>query len=346
MEFWNAQVSPYVQDWLLQNSDAAVRYLALRDLMGLDAGDPELLEARAEAHANGKIPEVLSHMQPEGYWDAPGAGYLKKYFSSVWSLITLAQLGAHVQEDARIGLACTYYLSQALTEHGQITASGTPSSTIDCLQGNMCAALLDLGFEDERLEKCFDWMARSVTGEGVAPAGTKDAALRYYAGKVGPDFRCGANAGSPCAWGAVKVMLALSKTPLEKRTPLMKQAIERGVNFFFSVDPATAQYPCGYAAQPSRDWWKFGFPIFYITDLLQLVEALVNLGYGKDERLVPAIDIIRAKQSVQGAWNLEFSYTGKVWCDFGEKNQPNPWVTLRALRVLKGIGETPNGSGG
>jgi hypothetical protein len=32
---------------------------------------------------------------------------------------------------------------------------------------------------------------------------------------------------------------------------------------------------------------------------------------------------------------LEYDYTGKTWVDFGLKKQPNPWVTLRALRVLK-----------
>jgi hypothetical protein len=32
---------------------------------------------------------------------------------------------------------------------------------------------------------------------------------------------------------------------------------------------------------------------------------------------------------------LEYDYTGKTWVDFGPKKQPNPWVTIRALRVLK-----------
>ncbi|MCE7980071.1 MAG: hypothetical protein DYG89_02670 [Caldilinea sp. CFX5] len=32
-------------------------------------------------------------------------------------------------------------------------------------------------------------------------------------------------------------------------------------------------------------WWKFGFPVFYITDLLQIAEALGSLGHGHDSRL-------------------------------------------------------------
>ncbi len=36
----------------------------------------------------------------------------------------------------------------------------------------MITALLDLGYWDDRLESALEWMARSVTGEGVAPMGT------------------------------------------------------------------------------------------------------------------------------------------------------------------------------
>ena len=103
----------------------------------------------------------------------------------------------------------------------------------------------------------------------------------------------------------------------------------------FSVDPAQASYPSGWSQKPSGNWWRFGFPIFYVTDLLQLVEALVALGYGKDRQLAHALDIIRSKQDPNGRWPLEYDYSGKAWVDFGQKKAPNKWVTLRALRVLK-----------
>ena len=159
--------------------------------------------------------------------------------------------------------------------------------------------------------------------------------MRYYAGKCGPVFACGANKALPCAWGAAKVMLAFSRWPAERRTPLVERAIQQGVDFLFSTDPARAAYPCGNTHKPSRNWWKFGFPVFYVTDILQIVEALVGLGYGRDPRLANALQLIRDKQDEAGRWALEYDYAGKTWVDFGPKNNPNPWVTLRALRVLK-----------
>ena len=337
---WRDQLRGDPLPWLLEPGDPGPRYLTLSRL--LDAEDAELKSARRKAHREGEIAQVLSHLELEGYWVTPGPGYSPKYLSTVWSLILLAQLGAHVREDKRIAQACRYLLDQALARHGQITtlASLSPAGTADCLQGNILWALAELGYEDPRLELAHEWMARSLTGEGVAPPQETGAELRYYAsGKSGPDFSCAANNKLPCAWGGVKVMLAFGNLPEEKRTPLIQRAIRRGVQFMLGIDPATAAYPTPYEGPPNRAWWKFGFPVFYITDLLQLAGALAALGYGNDRRLKGVMEFIRSKQDEQGRWPLEYDYPGKTWMDFGKKKEPNKWVTLRALQVLKSAAE-------
>ncbi len=334
---WEDQLKGNSVSWLLEKDSPGVRYLALRDLLDRPEGDTELQAARKAAHARGPIAAILKEMEKQGFWVEPGPGYNPKYWSTIWSLTLLAQLGARAEEDPRIQRACAYLLDHALTDRGQFTMTGAPSGTIDCLQGNLCWALLELGYDDPRLERASDWMARTVTGDGIAPSSDRDAEVRYYAGKCGPTFCCGANNKLPCAWGGVKVMLALGKLPKERRTRPITRAIKQGADFFFSVDPADATYPTGYAGKPSQNWWKFGFPVFYVTDLLQLVEALVARGYGKDRRLEHALAIVSEKQDAEGRWALEYDYAGKTWSDFGKKKQPNKWVTLRALRVLKAV---------
>ena len=321
--------------WLLERRTPSARYLTMRDLLDYQTDDPDFITARQEAHTTGRIAAILSAMDGTGYWVRPGAGYNPKYKSTIWSIILLAQLGASVSQDERITLACDYLLDHSLTGNGQFTMSGVPSSTIDCLQGNLCGAMLDLGVDDPRLQTAFDWMARSVTGEGIAPATDRTAKIRYYKGNCAPRFACGYNGNYPRAWGAVKVMLAFSKLPEEQRTPLVKRAIDEGIDFLLSTDPALADYPTRDGAKPSRNWWKFGFPVFYVADVLQNVEALVGLGHGDDPRLTNALDIIREKRDDQGRWALEHNYT--TWVDFGAKNQPNKWVTVRVLRILKAV---------
>jgi hypothetical protein len=342
--------------WLLEPDDPGPRYLALRDLCGLPADDPELRAARAAAHVSGPIATVLDAMDPTGFWVQPGPGYGPKYHSTVWAMILLGQLGAAAEADARVATACRYLLDHALTAGGQFSYSGAPSGTIDCLQGNLCAALLQLGAADPRLDVALDWLARSVTGEGIAPAGAaqpdrnrqaaqeKRAAQhdaqptgggRYYASlKCGPCFACRVNNSLPCAWGGVKVMLALAAIPQERRTPAIERAIAAGTDYLLRSDPATAAYPTADGRAPSRSWWSFGFPVFYVTDLLQLAEAMTALRLRDDPRLANLLALIADKQDDEGRWKLEYVYGSKTWGSFGRKGQSNKWVTLRAARVL------------
>lgn len=328
-------------DWLLDPVDPGPRYLALRDLVGRPADDPDLLAARAAAHAAPPIAAILDEMQPEAYWVKPGPGYGPKYRSTVWALITLGQVGASAAADPRIGRAATYLLDHTCRPGGQLCAWGGmgASATADCLQGNLLAALLSLGIDDPRLDGAFEWMARAVTGEGVAPSGDKHAARRYFASsKSGPLFECAINDHLPCAWGGAKVLLAFSLLPPARRTPLIDEAIHQGTEYMLSIDPATGEYHHPYSPKPSGNWWKFGFPVFYVSDILQVVEALVGLGYGDDSRLANARALIASKADAAGRWPLEYHYHGKIWDDvnFGRKGQPNKWVTIRALRALAG----------
>jgi hypothetical protein len=336
---WKSQLRNDSLQWLLESKNPGVRYLTLRDLFDLSPDDKKLKSARKSAHREGPIATVLSHIEKDGYWVRAGPGYNPKYKSTVWSLILLAQLGASVSEDERIAQACNYLLDH-MAAGGQFSTqiTGAPSGTVDCLQGNLLWSVMELGYEDPRMDIAYEWMARTVTGDGIAPMEDKDAAVRYYAYKRGPGFICGVNGNLPCAWGGVKVLLALSQVPVKKRTRLIKKAIQQGVDFTFGIEPSTAKYPTRDGAKPNRAWWKFGFPVFYVTDLLQLAEALVALGCGNDKRLASTLDTIREKQNERGQWLMEYDYTGKTWLDFGKKKRPNEWVTLRALKVLKAVG--------
>ena len=77
--------------------------------------------------------------------------------------------------------------------------------------------------------------------------------------------------------------------------------------------------------------------MFYVADILQVVEALAALGYGHDPRLANALALIRAKADADGRWPLEYHYNGKMAGDvaFGRKGQANKWVTIRALRAIR-----------
>ena len=335
---WLGRLNEDPRPWLLEDDadNPGIRYFALKELLDRPPDEAQVTEARQAVMSTGPVPVILEAQEPEGYWEKPGPGYLPKYRSIVWSVSMLAQLGAD-GSDARIQKACEYLLEHAIDKNGAFSASRTQGGAILCLMGNLSAALLDLGWlGDERLRGAIEWMARAVTGEGIAPQEAREAPVRYLkSATCGPGFCCSANDSKPCGWGAVKVMMAFSKLPEHARTPLVQQAIETGLDFLLSKDPAVADYPMGYSTKPSQSWFRFGFPLFYVTDVLQNLEVLTSLGYGADPRLSAAMDLVASKQDQQSRWKMEYTYNGKTWVDIEEKGKPSKWVTLRALRVLK-----------
>ena len=335
---WLKRLNDDPMPWLLEDDagNPGVRYLALTQLLDKPSDDAEVLDARRAVMSTRPVPIILEAQEPEGYWEEPGPGYRPKYRSIVWSVSMLAQLGAD-GSDPRIQKACEYLLEHAIDKNCAFSASATQGGAILCLMGNLSAALLDLGWlADARLGGAIEWMARVVTGEGIAPREEQDAPVRYLkSATCAPGFCCSANDSKPCAWGAVKVMMAFSKLPHDARTPLIQRAIDTGLEFLLSKDPAVADYPMGYSTKPSRSWFQFGFPVFYVTDVLQNLEALTSFGYGTDPRLAAAMDLVSSKQDGDGRWKMEYTYNGKTWVDIEEKWKPSKWVTLRALRALR-----------
>jgi hypothetical protein len=338
MSTWKDGLKGDPLPWLLEPDETqpAVRCFALRDLMGRREDEDEVQEARAAVMKTGPVPAILAAQDPAGYWVKPGPGYATKYRGSVWQIVFLAQLGAGPSEP-RVRAGCEYALSHNVAAHGGFSMSGAPSSFVHCMAGNLAAALIDLGFlDDDRVQAALEWQARTVTGDGVAAPESRETPRRYYLSSTsGPLFACAVNARLRCAWGSVKALLALSKVPPARRTPVMQAAIERGVEFLLSRDPAVADYPFGYGNRPSSSWFKFGYPIGYVTDVLQNLEVLAALGLAQDPRLARAIELVAGKQGDDGRWKLEYTYNGKMWADIERKGEPSKWATLRALRVLK-----------
>jgi hypothetical protein len=333
-------------NWLLESDDPGVRYLALRDIV--EADENEIKAARVKAHREGPIAKILAEMDPEGYWVQPGNVYANKCRGTVWSIISLAELGAFIEEDERIVTACSYLLDHALLKGGQFSPREKPTNAGLCLQGNMLTSLMDLGCRDNWLDSAYEWMARTVTGEGLPRKVNSDGLAPAegvlgpfdYLQRFSPRFACRTNKFMPCAWAGVKVMLAFSRLPVERRSGLIERAIEVGIDFFLSVDSSTAGFPGHRTGVPDKRWWQFRFPSFWGADILQIAEALTGLGYGSDPRLANTLDLIRAKQDEDGKWPLEYvDLNHKMWVKYGPIGKPNKWVTLRALRVLKKVWE-------
>ncbi len=332
MDAWRAALRGDPLPWLLERGDPAVRHLALRYLLDQSEDAPEVRRARTAAMRSGPIAATLAAQDPAGFWVKPGAGYAAKYTGTVWSLIFLEQMGADAG-DPRIRAACEYVLTHAITDSGGFGMSGSiserpppPSTVVHCLNGNLLRSMIAFGWlDDERVRRAIAWEASAITGDGHD---------RFFVSTTSaPGFACGVNGGEPCGWGAAKAMRGLAAIPPRRRTKQVRAAVETGIGFLLSVDPATAAYPT--ATSISSSWFKLGFPSGYVADVLQVGEVLADLGKASDPRLVNTVDLVVSKQTPGGRWLNEYSYAGKTWFDVDRRGEPSKWVTLRAMRFLR-----------
>ncbi len=211
MNDWRDRLRGDPLPWLLDEANPAVRHLALRALLGRAADDPDVRAAREAATRAEPIAAILAAQDPAGWWEKPGHGYASKYRGTTWSLIFLDQLGADPAEP-RVRAACAYVLAHSQARTGGFAASGVareapppPSTVIHCLNGNLLRALIGFGWlDDERVGRAVAWETSAITGSGDPP---------WNAITPGPGFRCGANEGLPCAWGATKALLGPRPDP-------------------------------------------------------------------------------------------------------------------------------------
>ncbi len=314
-------------NWLLEKDNPSVRYFALRELLDRPDEDRETQAARRAIMRSEPVQKILAAQEADGYWVKPGHGYSPKYQATAWQILFLAELGADGR-NRQVRRGCEYLLQHAPADHGGMSAAANaaPSYAIHCLNGNLIWALITLGYrDDERVMRAVDWLTGAITGDGFE---------RWYAsGTTGPGFRCVANGGQPCAWGAVKGLRALAGLPAEHRSARALKATAAAAEFLLEHDLAKAAYP--YTGRISGEWFKFGFPLSYTSDVLEALLALAEAGYGRDPRLQNAVQLVISKRSADGRWAMKHSLNGKMWADIEAKGRPSKWVTLRALRVLR-----------
>lgn len=331
MADWRSLLNYDPTEWLLRDDNPSVRYFTLRDILGKLGDNSEVAKAREDIMAVGAVPAILTSQDKNGFWVNDRSFYKAKYKGTVWQLIVLAELGAD-GKDERVRKACEFILDNSQDrESGGFSQSaavkaggGRHGEVIPCLTGNMAFSLIRLGYlDDPRLWQGIRWMTtyqRFEDGDGEAP-------------QVWPYDKYEMCWGRhTCHMGVVKALKALAEIPVDRRTVDVNKAIKAGVEYMLIHHIYKRSHNLDRVSKPG--WRKFGFPLMYQTDVLEILGILTGLGY-RDERMQEAVDLLASKQDEQGKWKLENTFNGRLQVDIEEIGKPSKWVTLNALRVLK-----------
>jgi hypothetical protein len=314
--------APLSLDWLLEPANPSARYLALTWLIGHREDEPEVVAARSAIPDRDPARSILDAQWPAGYWMQPGPGYSPRHKATVWQVTFLAALGAPLT--LTVERACQYVLDHSRLPDGRFSAHKNHQGAILCLGGNLVRALFQLGVDDPRVMESLEALALQATKTGFR--------CRFNVPQAGQPPPARMDAGLPCAWGAIKVLGACARVGAGRRSQAAGEAIEAGVALLRAGDLVTGSYPTSTGISPR--WRTFGFPLGFNSDLLEGLEVLFELGLGGEGWLSAPLDAVRARPDGQDRWLLEHT-PRNMWASFGRLGEPNKWVTLRALKVLR-----------
>jgi len=331
MNDWKSILKADPTEWLLEKNNPSVRYFTLTDILEMPENAPEVRITKEEIMKSGIVPPILAKQNKEGYWGKPEDFYIRsKYKGTVWTFIILAELGVD-GNDERIRKSCEFILENSQDRRSggfsylsAKSGGGDHNKILPCLTGNMLWALIRLGYlEDARVQNGINWIVtyqRFDDGIKEAPKGWPYDKFEKCWGK------------HTCHMAVVKTLKALAEVPLDKRSRDVKNTIEKESEYLLKHHIHKRSHALSRVSKP--EWFRFGFPLMWNTDILEILGILTKLGY-KDRQMQEAVDLMISKQDNQGRWVSGNTFDGRFQVNLEKNGKPSKWITLRALKVIK-----------
>jgi len=311
-------------DWLLEDEEPSIRYLALTQLLGRSEKDPEVRAAKKMIGKRGWAAQILAKQKPGGWWVREENFYRPKYLSTNWILLILSDLGM-TKEDPRISRSAELWRDRFSKADGGFGSDGSSKSHL-CIAGNTTRALIKFGYADDpKVRSGLDWLVRNQAENG--------------------GWSCFGSGGNLDSWEA---MSAFAAYPKELWTKSIKNSVEKGAEFYLrkTMDQQGARY---------EPWYRFHYPVHYYYDLLVGLDFMTALGFGEDERLGKAVAVLEEKRRKDSTWDLDAVHPDVEggMADWYSKHlsqaptpfalekprRPSKMITLRAMTVVKRLGE-------
>ena len=317
-----------VINWLLEDTQPSVKYLALTQLLGKSEKDPDVRCIRETITQKGWVAEILSKQHPDGWWISGKSLSRPKYTDTYWMLLILSELGV-TKEEPRVGKACDLWIKRFAKKDGGFGYDRARVSEM-CITASSTKSLIQFGYADHpHVKTALQWLIKDQKDNG--------------------GWRCGWRPGVIDGWEPMSLFAIYPRT---KWTRSIKRAIERGAEFYLSRE----MHREGKRYEP---WFRFHYPIHYYYDLLVGLDFMTTLGFGDDRRLKYAISVLKQKHRPDGRWNLDAIhpdlegpiaelYARRPPTPFALEfvGQPSKMITFVALKVLKNLGDQPTSNPG
>jgi len=322
MKDWKVVLHADPTDWLLEESDPSARYFTLRWLLDKSESDPEVVVAQEAIRTYEPVVKLLNAQRPDGRWRRER----KEPYQSIHYFLMALEHFEPPPGDERMERAIEYQFEKAQLEDGAFTASpfheDPRREVIPCYAARALVYLYKFGYgDDPRAQKILDYLLADQLEEG--------------------GWLCHERVKKThsCFYATAKAVRALQFLPPDGQSPQVKEAIRLGVELFLNSGLYKHHSEFG---KRSPNWFKFGYPLTYGTDLLEVLELVAPYVSPDDERIQEGLEMVLSRQDERGRWPQEktMERLGRhLPIEFEPTGQPGKHVTLHALRMLKRLYE-------
>ena len=307
-----------IMQWLLEPENPSVRYRTLVELLDM-GGTPEAAAARAAIPGSAPVKKLLDAMHPDGYWlqKNPGTGMFLgdgvdygSFGTTHFCLSYCAEAGLD-REHPSVAKAAERYL-------GLQKEDGDWLRHFSCLYAYNVRTFVMLGYRtDPRVRKAIDLMLGTVRKDGGYLCEMHEKPNR--------------KPPKSCVRGSVKALLAFSELPETWRHARCLQLVD------YFLDRNGIFRKQDHAQFVNDDMKRNSYPVVWRTNVWEVLYALGKMGYGKDERLVDAWQVLDSRRLPDGRQPLDWTPSQSPW-KIGKVGEPNKWVTFYATLAAKHAG--------
>lgn len=298
--------------WLLEPENPSVRYWTLLDILDHSDDDPEVRAARAAIPTCSPVAELLAAQKREGYW-VKRDYYLPKSYGTFGVLSVLADLGL-TAENEHVQRGCDFLFAHqrehgGFCRHRRVRGRGIiwEAQPDPCTHARIVRFLIQFGYgDDPRTRAAVDWLLANQRDDAMW--------LCNRAGRHG------------CLRATLDYLRAAALDPETAAHPATARAA--AVVRDLLMEPRMGRYHVG-------DLWTILKYPYFSYGVISALDTLARLGYTLEQpKVAVAMEYLLSRQLPNGTWPLDQSASRPPF-EVGRPGQPNKWLTLDTLRVIK-----------
>jgi hypothetical protein len=311
---WLERLNGDPAPWLLEPENPSVRYWTLLDILDHSDNDPEVRAARAAIPAFSPVAKLLEAQKPDGYW-VKRDYYLPKNYGTFWVLSVLADLGL-TAENEHVQRGCDFLFAHQRGHGGfcrrrRVRGRGLvwEAQPDPCTHARIVRFLIQFGYADDpRTRAAVDWLL----------ATQRDDAMRL----------CNQTGRHGCLRATLDYLRAAALDPETATHPATARAA--AVVCDLLMEPRMGRYHVG-------DLWTILEYPYFGYGVISALDTLARLGYTLEQpKVAMAMEYLLSRQLPNGTWPLDQSASRPPF-EVGRPGEPNKWLTLDTLRVIKSL---------